>query len=477
MEQLIGQHLGTPVESTGAQRYQIKSLLGKQIGRRTFLAEDSQTQTLVVIKLVLFGPDFTWDQLKLFQREAQTLRSLQHLAIPKYLDSFDVEMPLGKGFALVQTYIEAQSLQAWVSSGHTFGEGDLRAIATGLLNILTYLHQRQPPVIHRDIKPSNILLPSKGNSTAGGIYLVDFGSVQTVPSSGTMTVVGTYGYMPPEQFGGRAQPASDLYSLGATLIYLSTGQHPAELTQDNLQIAFEPPRNLSPAFAKWIQQLTYTDLSKRTASASQALHQLNNPIQTAKPIVPVAAKPRSDSNLSFQLSHKDFEINSTPSEFKVQFSSLRLKKNSVPSETSGFFVILWLCLLAFIISSSGLFWGAISIVLWLIATSNSRVQKNLKNAKFAHLRLRELSEGSFLLNLDVTSYQNGLRITTEHLSEVPVRKIVSGTFGKSMIFECEYDRRLKWKTVAIAASSEDVRWLFKSLDRWTDSIQAQEKGR
>lgn len=67
----------------------------------------------MVIKLVLFGPDFDWADLKLFEREAETLKSLEHLAIPKYLDSVEVDTPLGKGFALVQTYIEAQSLEAW----------------------------------------------------------------------------------------------------------------------------------------------------------------------------------------------------------------------------------------------------------------------------------------------------------------------------------------------------------------------------
>ncbi len=61
------------------------------------------------MKLLLFSPDFTWEQLKLFEREAEVLKFIEHPAIPQYLDYFDVEMGLGKGFALVQTYIEAKS--------------------------------------------------------------------------------------------------------------------------------------------------------------------------------------------------------------------------------------------------------------------------------------------------------------------------------------------------------------------------------
>jgi serine/threonine protein kinase len=88
-------------------RYQVQSLLGRQTGRRTFLARDLQTEQSVVLKLLLFGPDFTWDDLKLFEREAEVLQSLDLPTIPKYLDCFDVDTELGKGFVLVQTYIPA----------------------------------------------------------------------------------------------------------------------------------------------------------------------------------------------------------------------------------------------------------------------------------------------------------------------------------------------------------------------------------
>jgi serine/threonine protein kinase len=122
----------------------------------------------------------------------------------------------------VQTYIDAQSLDLAMSAGRRWNEAELKQIVQSLLKILDYLHSQIPPVIHRDIKPSNILISNRSSHHAGDIYLVDFGSVQSLGhrDSGTMTIVGTYGYMPPEQFGGKAFPASDLYSLGATIIYL-----------------------------------------------------------------------------------------------------------------------------------------------------------------------------------------------------------------------------------------------------------------
>ncbi len=260
-------------------RYAIQKQLSKNAGRRTFLAEDLQTQQLVVVKILLLGVDFQWEDLKLFEREAQTLKMLSHPSIPRYLDYFDVELPEGKGFALVQSYIPAKSLEQWLKSGRSFSEVELKQLAESLLETLRYLHTQQLPVIHRDLKPSNILLENRSGNSIGQIYLVDFGSVHTLAAQkgGTITVVGTYGYMPPEQFGGRTVPASDLYSLGATLIYLVTGRHPAELSQDNLHIQFEPIVNLNPALSDWLKWMTEPSLNRRLASAEAALKALKHP--------------------------------------------------------------------------------------------------------------------------------------------------------------------------------------------------------
>ncbi|HAZ48880.1 MAG TPA: serine/threonine protein kinase [Cyanobacteria bacterium UBA11369] len=282
-------------------RYEIQQRLGKKAGRQTLLAQDKQTQELVVVKLLTFSSDFNWDDLKLFEREAETLQSLSHPAIPHYLDSFEVETPKGKGFALVQNYIEAKSLEEHFKNGRKFSEREVKQIAKSLLEILTYLHAQKPPVIHRDIKPSNILFASatgkmpmpqdRSNSCGVGVspaqsiiatpevYLVDFGSVQTLATKEgkTVTVVGTYGYMPPEQFGGIALPASDLYSVGATLIALLTNAHPADLPQKDLRIQFEQITPISPEFAQWLKRMIEPSVDRRFNSATEALKALEKP--------------------------------------------------------------------------------------------------------------------------------------------------------------------------------------------------------
>lgn len=152
-----------------SDRYEVQQQLGRNYGRRTLLARDLETQELVVVKLLSFASDFEWDDLKMFEREAQTLKALSHPAIPRYLDYIELNPENGKGFALVQTYVEGKSLQEYLKAGHTFSEPEVREIAKALLEILIYLHGRQPPVIHRDIKPSNILLTNRSGNSVGQV--------------------------------------------------------------------------------------------------------------------------------------------------------------------------------------------------------------------------------------------------------------------------------------------------------------------
>jgi hypothetical protein len=275
-----------PGEKFG-ERYQIEQQLSKRAGRYTLLARDLLTQSQVVIKRLSFGEDFVWDDLKLFEREAATLKGLSHPAIPKYLDYFDLDLPSGKGFALVQTYISAKSLEEHVQAGRSFSELEIVELAETLLKILQYLHERAPSVIHRDIKPSNILLSDRTGHSVGTAYLVDFGSVQTLAAQagGSITVVGTYGYMPPEQFGNRATPASDLYALGATLIYLVTGKNPADLPQIDQQLQFEDLAPLSSGLKQWLKKMVQPSFNQRFTSAQTALTALAQRHQKSEALV------------------------------------------------------------------------------------------------------------------------------------------------------------------------------------------------
>jgi serine/threonine protein kinase len=337
-----------------ANRYEIQQQLGKKAGRSTFLATDLVTGKSVIVKLLAFGGDFEWDDLKLFEREAQTLKSLSHPFIPAYLDYFEVNSPTYKGFALVQTYIPAQTLEQYLQTGRKFTEVEVQEIAKALLEILIYLHNLNPPVIHRDIKPSNILLGERSGNSVGSVYLVDFGSVQTVLAAegGTRTIVGTYGYMPQEQFGGRTVPASDLYSLGCTIIYLVTGTHPADLPQKDFCIEFEQFANISPYFTNWLQKITEPSLEKRFSSATQALIALEQGEGEYTEITALAVGKPAGSKVQLTKNEDFLEITIPSTGFNPSLVFM------------GFFAIAWNLLILFLCTINTLsalfsltFWG------------------------------------------------------------------------------------------------------------------------
>lgn len=286
-------------------RYQVERQIGKQTGRWTLLARDLTTQELVVLKLLFLDEQLEWDDLKLFEREVEILKSLSHPCIPRYLGYFEHELPNDKALVLIQTYVEGKSLEQCIQEGRRFNESEAKQLAKALLGILSYLHGRQPPIVHRDIKPSNILLANRQ------LYLVDFGSVKTLTGSGdstAFTIVGTYGYMPPEQFSGRALPASDLYSLAATLIALIAGTHPSSLPHQGVKIdlsAFQ----LSPEFADWLGWLTESSLERRAKTVQEALDALDNgrqKLQVAQEPAPVI-KPE-DSKITLTKEANNLEI-------------------------------------------------------------------------------------------------------------------------------------------------------------------------
>ncbi len=271
-------------------RYQLETILGKRPARETWLARDLQANDYnsnhVVIKFLAFGGQVQWEDLKLFEREAQILKELDRDYIPKYCDYFSIDDKT-LWFCLVEQYIPGNSLQQLLQDSKRFTESEVKKIAEQLLKILIYLHQLKPYVLHRDIKPSNIILGEDEQ-----VYLVDFGAVQdkAATEGASFTVVGTYGYTPMEQFGGRATPQSDLYALGATLIHLLTGTPPADLPQKDLKIQFQERINISKYFSLWLSKMTEPALGNRFKSASDALDSLilnqplhNNQIKINKP--------------------------------------------------------------------------------------------------------------------------------------------------------------------------------------------------
>ena len=265
-----------------ANQYRIVSALGQGGMGTTYEAEDLTNYQRVAIKAVSLRNIQDWKILELFEREAKVLSTLNHPAIPKYLDYFHIDTPFDRRFYLVQELVSGKSLADLVRQGWHANEGEIKQIAIQVLAILKYLHQLNPPVIHRDIKPQNIILRQDGK-----VFLVDFGAVQNVYRNTVgfgSTFVGTLGYMPLEQLRGKVFFASDLYSLGATLLFLLTHRSPDELPQSRMKIDFQSRIIISNKLANWLEKMLEPAIEDRFQSANEALQALRGkPINSASP--------------------------------------------------------------------------------------------------------------------------------------------------------------------------------------------------
>jgi eukaryotic-like serine/threonine-protein kinase len=251
------------------ERYEIVDILGQGGVGITYGAIDTTNDEKIALKVLSLRRMNDWKRMELFEREANILSQLNHHAIPRYLDYFKVETSVDCSFYIAQQLAPGQSLAVLVENGWFPGEKEARNIAIQILEILIYLHSFTPPVIHRDIKPQNIILNSDGK-----VFLVDFGAVADAyhnSVTGGSTVVGTFGYMAPEQFRGNAVPSTDLYGLGTTLLYLLTGISPADFPQRKLKIDFRRYISVSDNFNCWLDKILEPTSYERFSSAKQAL--------------------------------------------------------------------------------------------------------------------------------------------------------------------------------------------------------------
>jgi eukaryotic-like serine/threonine-protein kinase len=221
-------------------RYRIISVLGQGGMGAVYRAVDERLGNPVAVKENLNLAD---EFARQFKREAVTLASLRHPALPRVADYFAFPK---QGQYLVMDYIEGEDLRQRIERAERLPDRDVVLIGESVCDALTYLHTRVPPVIHRDIKPGNIKI-----SPTQQIFLVDFGLVkQDFGDQATTTGARamTPGYSPPEQYGtARTDSRTDIYSLAATLYAALTGSIPEDsITRATRNVTLTPISSLAP---------------------------------------------------------------------------------------------------------------------------------------------------------------------------------------------------------------------------------------
>lgn len=262
--------LATPVGglhpgSMLAQRYWIISQVGQGGFGAVYKAKDcSEKNKLVAIKQISLkglSPQKMIEATDTYNRELMCLSQLKHENLPRIYDHFtDPEH-----WYVVMEYIEGKTLEDMLKTarGGRFSVKKVVEIGITMSSVLSYLHTQYPPIIYRDVKPANILFTREGR-----LSLIDFGIArQYRPGQAKDTgPLGSPGYAAPEQYG-RAQTTaqSDIYSLGATLQTLLTGNEPFEVLVGEATPDSIKPKELRALLVQMLER----DASRRPQSMDE----------------------------------------------------------------------------------------------------------------------------------------------------------------------------------------------------------------
>lgn len=250
--------------------YQVVKLIGS--GGNTYMAWREGTS--VILKTLKLEYLDNSEAVDLFGQQVKTLCQLNHPGLPKFYEGFEINsQPY-----LVCEMVHGQNLRQWVSSQGPLSQNQAIAWMLEVCQTLEYLHQQTPAVIHQGIRPGNLIrrnIPQQNQVIA----LVDLGDIN-LPTPDSPIYNKSIGYAAPEQQEGRVSPASDLYALGTTLIYLLTGQQPSSLfCWDNQELHPDMTHlsHLKSEIVEIVQKLTLYHPQDRYASVADltaALRQL-----------------------------------------------------------------------------------------------------------------------------------------------------------------------------------------------------------
>jgi serine/threonine protein kinase len=272
--------VGTILEN----RYRIDQLMGYGGMGALYRAYDTHLHRVVAIKEnTITGLGISEEAIgasrRQFEREALVLARVHHVNLPHVSDHFVT--PDGNQY-LVMDYIEGEDLAQIVARDGPLPEAQALSYINQVCDALEYLHSLQPPIIHRDIKPQNIKV-----TPTGQVFLVDFGIAKVGGTSG-QTLAGavgvTKGFSPPEQHAmSGTDVRSDIYSLGATLYSLVTGQVPPDsvsLQSGEAQLTL--PRLANQTVSPTVQDALLMAMATRRTDRPQTVREFRRMLPTEK---------------------------------------------------------------------------------------------------------------------------------------------------------------------------------------------------
>jgi|GEM_PF-2045245 serine/threonine-protein kinase len=260
-------------------RYKIIKQLGQGGFGTVYLAEDIRLAGRRVALKVSF--DVSPDATAQFQTEAEILARLRHPGLASASDRFEERQHQ----FLVMDFIEGQDLTDIILN-KTASEQQLIQWMLEVCDAVAYLHSQTPPIIHRDIKPPNIKIKPDGHAV-----LVDFGIAKLDdPQKRTVMAAkgASSGFSPPEQYTGRTDTRSDVYSLGATLYCALTSQLPMESIDRLTDQTSLEPRRYNPVLSPVVEQIILKAMALSPADRFQSAREMRLALASASSTAPVA---------------------------------------------------------------------------------------------------------------------------------------------------------------------------------------------
>ncbi len=279
-------HCGYPIKvERTVRQYQILRTLGRGGMGTTAVAwhppdsqrvsaQDQPMPPVVVLKEMNADMARIAKAQELFEREARTLKALNHEGIPQFFDFFIEDHQK----YLVMEMIHGQDLEKRVQQHGPVLPQQAIEWMQQTCEVLGYIHRQDPPIIHRDIKPANLLLRQRDHR----IILLDFGAVKEIGTP-PGTRIGAEGYSAPEQDRGQPLTQSDLYAVGTTLIFLLTSESPLKFygkQQQDYGFHLDSIPTLTPKLRAVIAQATQYRARDRYQTAQALARALKDCLET-----------------------------------------------------------------------------------------------------------------------------------------------------------------------------------------------------
>ncbi len=268
-------HCGQPIHvERQIREYQILKTLGQGGMGTTYLAfvppqESNPRPQMLVLKEMNADMTRIPKARELFEREARILKGLNHPGVPQFYDFF---VDQGKKY-LAMAMIHGEDLEKRVYHRGPIVLSQAIEWMIQTCEVLEYIHAQNPPIVHRDIKPANLMVRTLDNR----IIVLDFGAVKEIGTP-LGTCIGAPDYTAPEQNRGEPLTQSDLYAIGATLIFLLTGESPQkffELRGSGYGFNLKGDPRITPEVRGTIEKATEAKPSDRYQTAAELARALS----------------------------------------------------------------------------------------------------------------------------------------------------------------------------------------------------------